>query len=79
MKLARLWQPRNPAFWLMLAFNLLSALLAWVTRSFPLTPMAALAVTVFAIGNAVYGMRLMWLLLREPPPAAKAEDAKATH
>lgn len=79
MKLARLWQPRHPAFWLMLAFNLLSGLLAWVTRSYPLTPVAALVVTVFAIGNAAYGMRLMWLLLREPPPAARAEDAKATH
>jgi Lrp/AsnC family leucine-responsive transcriptional regulator len=30
MKLARLWQPRNPAFWLMIALNLLSTLLAWV-------------------------------------------------
>ena len=79
MKLARLWQPRNPAFWLMLAFNLLSALLAWVTRSYPLTPVAALIVTVFAIGNAVYGMRLVWLLLREPPPADEAAGDKATH
>ncbi len=77
MKLARLWQPRNPAFWLMLAFNLLSALLAWVTRSYALTPVAALVVTAFAIGNAIYGMRLMWLLLRDAPPAAKAEAGKA--
>lgn len=71
MKLARLWQPRNPAFWLMLAFNLLSALLAWVTRSYSLTPLAALIVTAFAIGNAVYGMRLMWLLVRDAPPEGK--------
>ena len=53
MKLARLWQPRHPAFWLMLAFNLLSGLLAWVTRSYPLTPVAALVVTVFAIQRIV--------------------------
>lgn len=76
MKLARLWQPRNPAFWLMLVLNLLSVLLAWVTRSYALTPVAALVITAFAIGNAVYGMRLMWLLVREPPPAARAEGGK---
>lgn len=78
MKLTRLWQPRNPAFWLMLVFNLLSVLLAWVTRSYALTPVAALVVTAFAIGNAIYGMRLMWLLVREPPPAAQAEGDKVT-
>lgn len=77
MKLARLWQPRNPAFWLMVAVNLLSAVLAWMTRSYALTPLAALIVTAFAIGNAIYGLRLMWLLLREPPPAARAEDGKS--
>jgi hypothetical protein len=33
MKLARLWQPRNPAFWLMVALNLLSTVLAWIARS----------------------------------------------
>lgn len=68
MKLARLWQPRNPAFWLMVAVNLLSAVLAWMTRSYALTPLAALIVTAFAIGNAIYGLRLMWLLLRDPTP-----------
>jgi hypothetical protein len=68
MKLARLWQPRNPAFWLMVVLNLLSTLLAWVSRSYTLTPLASLIVIGFAIGNAVYGMRLMWLLMRDQPP-----------
>ena len=68
MKLARLWQPRNPAFWLMVVLNLLSTLLAWVTRSYALTPVAMLVVTGFAIGNALFGLRLMWLLMRDEPP-----------
>jgi hypothetical protein len=68
MKLARLWQPRNPAFWLMVVLNLLSTLLAWVSHSYTLTPLALLIVIGFAIGNAVYGMRLMWLLVRDDPP-----------
>ncbi len=68
MKLARLWQPRKPAFWLMVVLNLLSTLLAWVARSYTLTPLASLIVIGFAIGNAVYGMRLIWLLVRDDPP-----------
>ena len=72
MKLAHLWQPRNPAFWLMVMLNLLSTVLAWVSRNYPLTPVAKLVVTVFAIGNALLGLRLMWGLMRDEPPAANA-------
>ncbi len=67
MKLSRLWQPRNPAFWLMVALNLLSTVLAWIARSFELAPVAALMVAGFAVANALLGLRLMWLLLRDEP------------
>jgi hypothetical protein len=67
MKLTRVWQPRNPAFWLMIVLNLLSTLLAWVARSYDLAPAAALMVAGFALANALIGLRLMWLLMREPP------------
>lgn len=67
MKLARLWQPRNPAFWLMVALNLLSTALAWVARSYDLAPIAALIVAGFAVANALIGLRLMWLLVRDEP------------
>ncbi len=74
MKLGRLWQPRNPAFWLMIALNLLSTLLAWVARSYALAPAAALIVAAFAVANALLGLRLMWLLVRDEP-AKPAPDA----
>ncbi|MBI5791844.1 MAG: hypothetical protein HZA63_10250 [Rhodocyclales bacterium] len=67
MKLARLWQPRNPAFWLMIVLNLLSTLLAWVARNYSLTPTAALVVAGFAVGNALIGLGLMWVLMRDEP------------
>jgi hypothetical protein len=67
MKLARLWQPRNPAFWLMIVLNLLSTALAWVARSYDLAPLAALVVAGFAVANALLGIRLMWLLVRDDP------------
>ncbi len=74
MKLARLWQPRNPAFWLMIAVNLLSTALAWIARNYALAPAAALVVAGFAVANALIGLRLMWLLMREEP-AQPAPDA----
>jgi len=73
MKLGRLWQPRNPAFWLMVTLNLLSTLLAWVARSYELAPPAALMVAGFAVANALIGLRLMWMLMREEP-AKPARD-----
>ena len=74
MKLSRLWQPRNPAFWLMVVLNLLSTVLAWIARSYQLAPAAALMVAGFAVVNALIGLRLMWLLMREAP-AKPARDA----
>lgn len=74
MKLSRLWQPRNPAFWLMVVLNLLSTVLAWIVRSYELAPAAALMVAGFAVANALIGLRLMWLLIRDEP-AKPARDA----
>ena len=67
MKLSRLWQPRNPAFWLMIVLNLLSTALAWIARNYDLAPVAALVVAGFAVANALIGLRLMWMLVREKP------------
>lgn len=68
-KLARLYQPHNPKFWLMVGLNALSTLLAWVARSFELAWPAATLVAVFALGNAVLGVVLMLDLMKTPPPA----------
>lgn len=69
-RLSRLYQPRNPLFWLMLVLNGLSPLLAWVVQNRPLNTVAMLVVTCFAIGNAVLGMWFAWRLLREEPVSA---------
>lgn len=69
MKLSRLFQPRNPLFWLILMLNALSAALAWVVQNRQLNGWAALLVLVFAIGNALIGSWLAWRLLRDEPPS----------
>ena len=68
MKFSRLFQPRNPLFWLMLVLNGMSPLLAWVVRNRPLNGWGLAVVATFAIGNAVAGLWLAWRLLREPAP-----------
>lgn len=63
----RLFQPRKPAFWLMLALNALSTVLVWIVQRYHLTLLASVVVAVFAIGNAWLGLRLAWQLLSTPP------------
>jgi 4-hydroxybenzoate polyprenyltransferase len=66
--LRRLIQPRNPAFWIMLALNGLSAVLLWIAQNYHLSLIASLVVVVFAVGNAVLGLRMLRQLLKTPPP-----------
>lgn len=71
MKWRRLWQPRNPLFWVVVVLNALSTLLAWVVRTYPLPPTLAVAVAVFAVGNAVLGLWLIWALVKTPTDQGK--------
>ena len=63
VKIARLYQPRNPLFWTMVALNVLSALLAWITHNYTLGMLGSVLVTGFAFGNAVLGTALAWRLV----------------
>ena len=76
MKLSRLFQPRNPLCWIMLAVNALSPALAWIVRNRPLNTWAMLVVSIFAVGNALIGTWLVVRLLRTPPdsPEKNATD-----
>lgn len=68
-KLSRLFQPRNPLFWMALAFNALSMGLAWVVQNRPLNTLGLAVIGFFALSNAVLGMWLAWRLLNTDPPS----------
>ena len=72
MKLSRVFQPRNPLFWTMLALNALSAALAWVVQNRSLNTLAMGVIGFFALCNALIGTWLLWRLLREErlPPSS---------
>ena len=67
MKLLRIYQPRNPLFWLMLALNGLSDLLAWIVQNRTLNTAGMLLVGGFALTNALLGTWLLWRLMRDTP------------
>lgn len=63
MKLSRLYQPRNPLFWLLVALNLLSMVLGWITHTQSPGVLVSLVIVVFAVGNAVLGAFMAWRLV----------------
>ena len=67
MKLLRIYQPRNPLFWIMLALNALSYALAWIVQNRSLNTMGMLLIGGFALVNAVLGMWLLWRLAQAAP------------
>ncbi len=62
MKVARIYQPRNPLFWVMLVLNLMSPVLGWVTHTQSLNALVSGLVGGFAVGNAVLGTWIAWRL-----------------
>lgn len=66
MKLSKLFQPRNPLFWMMLALNALSTALAWLAHNQPLSTVGMLIVGGFALGNAILGTWFAWRLVNSP-------------
>jgi hypothetical protein len=70
MKLARLWQPRKALFWQMVFFNVMSSVCGWAMRAFPLNTAGLLLLGFIALLNVLFGLAAMWLLMRDPPPAA---------
>jgi hypothetical protein len=70
MKLSRIYQPRNPLFWIMLALNALSYALAWIVQTRSLSTLGMLLVAGFALVNAILGMWLLWRLSQDAPARA---------
>ncbi len=72
MRLFRIFQPRNPLFWLMLVLNALSYALVWIVQNRPLNTLGMLLIAGFALANAALGTWLVWLLMRDASPKPQA-------
>ena len=63
MKFSRLFQPRNPLFWILIALNLLSTALSHVVLNFELNTLGTVLVVLTAIVNVVLSTFLAWRLV----------------
>lgn len=63
--LRRLWQPARGAFWLMLAFNGLSSLLAWTLHLAEPSGPLQITLTILALANAAMGAWMLSILWRQ--------------
>jgi 4-hydroxybenzoate polyprenyltransferase len=68
MKFSRLWQPRQPMFWMMVMFNVLSSVCSWAMRALPLNTLGLLLVGFVALFNVGFGLVAAWKLLQMPKP-----------
>jgi drug/metabolite transporter (DMT)-like permease len=64
MKISRIFQPRNPIFWMLVILNLLSMFLSYVAQNYTLSTLASVIVIVFAVLNTVLSMGLAWRLVK---------------
>ena len=63
LKFSRLFQWRNPQFWLLLVLNGLSTAISYLLRAYELPLPLALVLAGFAIANVVIGIRIAWRLM----------------
>ncbi len=73
----RLWQPRNPMFWMMVGFNVLSSVCSWALRALPLNTLGLLVVGFVALLNVGAGLLAAWMLLKTPPPGSPKPSSPA--
>ena len=64
MKFSRLFQFRNPLFWVFVILNLLSSAISFILRSQSLSLPVMLLLTGFALANFVIGLRIALRLMR---------------
>ncbi len=64
MKISRLFQPRNPLFWLLLVLNLLSMALSHVAQNVALNTLGKTLLVLTALANALLSAYLAWRLVK---------------
>lgn len=64
MKISRLYQPRNPLFWMLVVLNLLSMVLSYLAQNYTLSTLGTAIVFMFAVLNAILSAGLAWRLVK---------------
>jgi hypothetical protein len=75
MRISRLFQFRNPLFWIFVLLNGLSTVISYQLRTHEFSWPIALILAGFAFGNMIYGIRIALRLMREPDPASASRGS----
>ncbi len=67
MRFVRLFQPRNPLFWVFVLLNGLSAVISYLLQTQAFSWPIVLLLAGFALGNMIYGIRIAMRLMRASP------------
>jgi hypothetical protein len=70
----RLYQPREPLFWVAVAFNLLGAVMLLALQSGQLTPLAQWLTALLALSNNALGSWAVWRLWRGDSGLRRRDD-----
>ena len=70
----RLYQPRQPLFWVAVSFNLLGAVMLLALQSGQLTPLAQWLTALLALANNALGGWAVWRLWRGDSGLGRRDD-----
>jgi uncharacterized integral membrane protein len=76
MRIGRLFQFRNPLFWIFVLLNGLSTVISYLLRTQEFSLPIALVLAGFALGNMIYGLRIAVRLMREPTPSIISTESR---
>jgi hypothetical protein len=76
MRIDRLFQFRNPMFWIFVLLNGLSTVISYLLRTQEFSLPIVLLLAAFALGNMIYGIRIALRLMREPVPSVSAAEGR---
>lgn len=65
MRVGRLFQFRNPLFWIFVLLNGLTTVISFLLRTQEFSLPISLVLAGFALGNMIYGLRIAVRLMRE--------------
>ena len=63
MKLSRLFQPKNPLFWLLVTLNLLSLALSHIAQNYNLNTLGSTLLIIVSVINVALSSYLAWRLV----------------
>jgi hypothetical protein len=63
MKLSRLFQPKNPLFWLLVTLNFLSLALSHIAQNYNLNTLGSTLLIIINLINVVLSSYLAWRLV----------------